>query len=91
MFLLWSYSYTYRNRSKEGYFIVEDFKDKIVTLEDLKQLILVIWSKFKDKYQRTFVFRVLCVAKEYDQPLLQQESLERQMTEELKKILKSIY
>jgi hypothetical protein len=79
------YSLDLALKTKEGYFIVKDFKDKIVTLEDLKQLILVISNKFKDKYQRTFVFRVLCVAKEYDQPLLQQESLERQMTEELKK------
>lgn len=65
--------------TKEGYFIVKDFKDKVVTLEELKQLIKII-GKIKDGN----IFRIICVAKEYDKSLLQQESLERQITKELK-------
>jgi hypothetical protein len=68
----------------KGYFIVNDFKDKVIRLEDLSHLAEVIRRKFKDKYQRTHVFRVICVAREYDQSFLQHESLEYQMKEKLK-------
>lgn len=67
-----------------GYFIVKDFKDKIVTTDDLKDLVKIISSKFKNKYRRTDVFRCICVAKNYDQSFFDRESLELQMTQQLK-------
>ena len=79
-----SYSLDLALRTLSGYFIVKDFGDKVVTLEDLKQLIEVVRRKFKDKYQRTFVYRVICVAKKYDQPFLQRESLEHYMAKSLR-------
>jgi hypothetical protein len=51
-------------RTMKGYFIVKDFKDKVVTEQDLKEFLHVIRSKFKDKYQRSFVLRVIFVAQE---------------------------
>jgi hypothetical protein len=68
----------------KGYFIVKDFKEKVVTREDLKQLSEIIRSRFKDKYQRTNVLRAICVAKKYDPILMERESLERKIGEELK-------
>jgi hypothetical protein len=69
----------------KGYFIIKDFKDKVVSFEDLKQLTDIAGKKFKDiVYRETKVFRILCVAKEYDQRLMQQDTLERLMTKELK-------
>ena len=81
-----SYSFDLALRTDKGYFIVKDFKDKIVTFDDLKQLVQLIRGKFKDKYQRTHVFRVICVTKEYDQSF--KESLEQQMTRELSSNIK---
>jgi hypothetical protein len=78
-----SYTFDLALKTTKGYFIVKDFKGKVATLDDLKQLVDVICKKFKDKYQRTFVFRVICVAEEYDKLFLEQESLEKQMTEKL--------
>jgi hypothetical protein len=68
-------------KTEDGYFIVKDFNDKVFTLEDLKQLVQIIRTKFKDKYQRPFIFRVLCVAKVYDGSFLNTETLEKQMKE----------
>jgi hypothetical protein len=52
----------------------------------LKQLRDVAVNKFKPRssFRGTDIIRILCVAKEYDQRLMQQETLERLMTEELK-------
>jgi hypothetical protein len=79
-----SYSLDLALKTTEGYFIVKDFKDKVVTLEDLKQLVKIIRGRFKDKYQRTNVGRVICVAKQYDQSFLQQESLGDLMEDKLR-------
>jgi len=71
-------------RTIKDYFIVNDFKEAVVTFDNLNHLAQRISSKFKDKYQRTHVFRLICVAREYDQSFLQHESLEHQMKEKLK-------
>jgi hypothetical protein len=70
----------------DGYFIIKDFKDKVVTSQDLKQLRDVAVSKFKDRssFRGTEIIRILCVAKEYDQSLMQRETLELLTTKELK-------
>ena len=71
-------------KTEVGYFIVKDFGNEIVSIENLRELIDVVSSKFKDKYQRTYVFRLVCVAKEYSQPFLEVNSLEDLMTKQLK-------
>jgi hypothetical protein len=58
----------------EGLFIVKGFQDIVVTLNDLNQLSRLINSHFKKK-----IFRVICVAKEFDQSFFDKELLERQM------------
>jgi hypothetical protein len=65
-------------KSKEGYFIVKDFKDKIVTFKDLKQFINLVLLKFPND-----IFRIVCVSTQYDTPFFQQEWLEQKMTREL--------
>jgi hypothetical protein len=73
-----SYSVDLALNTKHGYFIVKDFKDKIVTLNDLKMLVELIRHKFKNK-----IFRTICVSRKYDKSFLQTDSLEHQMTKEL--------
>lgn len=65
-------------KTDEGYFIVKDFKDQIVAPEDLRQLTRIVKEKF------TRIFRVICVAKAYDESFLNKVTLEKQMTKELK-------
>jgi hypothetical protein len=74
-----SYSVDLALNTKVGYFIVKDFKDTIVTLKDLKLFVELIQRKFKNK-----IFRTMCVARKYDRPFLQTDSLEHMMTKELK-------
>jgi hypothetical protein len=62
-----------------GLFIIKDFKDNVVKLNDLKQLLEVIDSAFKRE-----IFRTICVAKRYDHPFLDRESLESLMEKNLK-------
>jgi hypothetical protein len=74
----------------DGYFIVKDFKDRIVTLEDMNYLIKIISLKFSFSVSTISIrrpkdiFRVICVAKTYDAPFLNRDSLEKLMTAELK-------
>jgi hypothetical protein len=65
-------------KTQHGYFIVKDFKDKVVTLEDLQQLEEALSNEFGNN-----VFRIICVARKYHPIFLNVESLERQMTKEL--------
>ena len=65
-------------KTDEGYFIVKDFKDKIVTPEDLRLLTRIM----KDKFAR--VFRVICVGKAYDESFLNRATLEKEMTKDMK-------
>jgi hypothetical protein len=71
-------------RTLEGYFIVKDFGDNVVTVDNLKELIMTISNKFRDKYWRLNVFRIIVVARDYDQPFLNRESLEQIINSELK-------
>jgi hypothetical protein len=64
-------------KTEKGYFVVKDFKDKIVTLEDLKELTKSVQQHFRH------IFRVLCIARQYDGSL-QGESLEHSILTELK-------
>ena len=71
-------------KTVKGYFVVKDFSNKVVTNKDLQELIGLIRAKFRDKYQRMYVHRVVCVAKQYDQSFLQRQTLEEKMTNEIK-------
>lgn len=71
-------------RTERGYFIVKVFKDKIVTIDDIKQLIQIVTGKFKDKYGRHFIFRLICVAKKYEEQFNNRSSLEQLMVNEIK-------
>jgi hypothetical protein len=73
-----SYSVDLALKTEHGYFIVKDFKDKLVTIDDLKQLVEIVRNKFGSN-----VFRIVCVARKYHPIFLSGESLERQMTKEL--------
>lgn len=57
----------------------QDFKDSIVKFDDLNQLMKIIDNGFYHE-----IFRVICVAKHYDQPFLDRESLETLMKKDLK-------
>jgi hypothetical protein len=70
------YSVDLALRTPDGYFIVKDFKDKVVSPEELRHLVKILGHKFKD------IFRVICVARAYDEVLLNTETLEKQMTEQ---------
>jgi hypothetical protein len=65
-------------KTKYGYFIIKDFGDIVVTFDDLKRLIQLVGVRFSNE-----IFRVICVAKEYDSPFFQPEWLEKNMTNEL--------
>ena len=46
-----SYAVDLGLKTEVGYFIVKDFGNEIVSIENLRELIDVVSSKFKDKYQ----------------------------------------
>jgi hypothetical protein len=74
-------------KTEEGYFIVKDFKDKAVSVGELKDLIRILTRKFRVVTEippRIDIFRVICVAKTYDDPFINRETLEKLMTQELK-------
>jgi hypothetical protein len=75
----YSFDLVLKNKALEGYFIVKDFRDKVVTLGDLQEMVKVIHKEFGNK-----IFRTICVAKRYDQSFFESESLEKHMTQELK-------
>jgi hypothetical protein len=71
-------------KTLEGYFIVKNFGDSSISVDNLKELIMIISGEFRNKYGRLDVFRVIVVARDYDQPFLNRESLEQMMNGELK-------
>ena len=79
------YSFDIVVTTVDGDFIIKDFKDRVVTPEDLKELRDVASSNFKSRlsFRGTNIIRILCVAREYDQRLMQPEMLEQLMTNEL--------
>jgi hypothetical protein len=81
------YSVELALRTSDGYFIVKEFKDKVVSLEDLKHLVKLLSRKFRDIDAippSVDIFRVIVVAKAYDESFLNRETLEKRMTTELK-------
>ena len=62
-----------------GLFIIKDFKDAVVGLNDIKQLMKIIDDEF---YQ--VIFRIICVAKHYEQSFLDRQPLETSMEKNLK-------
>jgi hypothetical protein len=79
------YSVDLALRIPDGYFIVKDFKDKVVSFEDLKYLVKILNREFREMGlppRRVNIFRLICVAKAYDESFLNVIS-ERLMTEEL--------
>ena len=71
-------------KTSNGYFIVNDFGDTKVSLEHLLELKQNIEHMFRDKYLRPNVLRVICVAKSYDEELMNEESMAKIMKENLK-------
>ena len=82
------YTFDFALKTDDGYFIIKDFQDKIVNIDDIKQLIDKAKSKFKNKYQLTHILRILIVAKNYDKSFHERKSLEEIMTKEIKSKLK---
>lgn len=79
------YSVDLALRTPDGYFIVKDFKDKVMSFEELGYLIKILSRKFRDKDAippRIDIFRVICVAKAYDESFQNMYILEKQMTKE---------
>lgn len=74
-------------KTKVGYFIVKDFGNRIVTIEDINQLIATC-QKLKGKTPTRNIFRVICVAKNYDEKFLERESLEGLMNQLLQSHIK---
>lgn len=74
-----SYTLDLALNTPEGYFIVKDFGDKMVTLKDIEQLIDVVMKLVYHISHSDSVLRIICVGKEYDKSFMQRESLEQQM------------
>jgi hypothetical protein len=77
-------------KTLEGYFIVKDFNENILTVDELKNYIKVLDNKINTqkilqntKLIDSKIFRLIFVAKHYDQQFLERESLERIMTDEI--------
>ena len=83
-----NYSVDIALKTLEGYFIVKDFKDHIVTLQDLEYLLNITSHKFRNKRLRSNIFRIIVVARDYDQSFLMRVSLEQIMKRLAKKNLK---
>ena len=82
------YSFDFALKTERGYFIIKNFHDKIVNIDDIQLLAQKAKSKFKDKYMRTHIFRILIVAKNYDELFLNSESLERIMIQKVDTTIK---
>jgi hypothetical protein len=77
-------------KTPEGHFVVKDFKDSVVTVDVLRELIERLSRKFRIIQSippRTNIFRVICVGKTYDQRFLD-GGLEKLMKRELKRNFK---
>jgi hypothetical protein len=74
-------------KTKVGYFIVKDFDNKVVTFENIDMLIAAC-RKLRGRTPDRSIFRIICVAEQYDEKLLDRESLERSMTEKIPSNLK---
>ena len=78
-------------KTLEGYFIVKDLNENILTVDELKNFIKVLDNKINTqkilqntKLIDSKIFRLIFVSKHYDQQFLERESLERIMTKDTK-------
>jgi hypothetical protein len=75
-----SYTLDVALKTINGYFIIKDFKEKAVTTEELNQLKDVVnGRKFRDRYYRLNVFRVICIGRNYDNSFFDGKSLEQKI------------
>lgn len=84
-----SYSLDLALKTPEGYFIVKSFE--VVTPEELRHLISFLSHKFRKITEippKVDIFRVICIAKDYDRTFLNRETLEKLMEKDLKSSLK---
>ena len=82
------YSFDFSFKTNHGYFIIKNFDDKIVTIDDIKQLIHKAKDRFKNKYWRIHISRILIVAKNYEKSFHDTKTLEEIMIGEIKYNLK---
>ena len=68
--------------------MVKHFKKKVAMFEDQQYLLKILLGRFRTKLQRTNIFHIMYVAKNYNASLPDRESLERLMTRELNENLK---
>jgi uncharacterized membrane protein (DUF485 family) len=66
-------------KTKAGYFVVKDFGNRVVTTEDLQQLLTICSNKLRGKTPAKNIFRIISVAENYDDNFLDRESLEKLM------------
>jgi hypothetical protein len=74
-----NYSVDVALNTLEGYFIVKDFKDHVVTMNDLEYLLKIARHKFRNRRLQPNIFRIIVVAKNYEESFLNRESLEQIM------------
>ena len=77
------YSFDFALKTGRGYFIIKNFQEEFVKIDEIKLLVQKSKSKFKDKQMRQHIFRILIVSKNYDELFLNRESLERIMMQEI--------
>jgi hypothetical protein len=83
-----SYSFDLVLKTLRGYYVVKDFSNEIVTVEHVRKMTRIVSRGFKDKFQRTFVFRAVCIAKEYESAFMNRQSLEMLMNEQVRTNIK---
>ena len=82
------YLFDFAFKTNHGYFIIKNFYDKVVTVDDILQLIQKAKDSFKNKIGHVDISRILIVAKDYEKVFLDRETLENLMMEEIKTNLK---
>jgi len=90
-YIVKSYPLDLALKTKNGYFIVKDFGDKIVTLKDIRQLIDAARKLASGRLIKSDVLRIICIGKEYDKSFLQRESLKQLMKKEVIPLYKRFY
>ena len=83
-----SYSFDLVLKTLRGYYVVKDFDNEIVTADQIQKMIKIVSRGFRDKFQKTFVFRAVCVAKEYESQFMNPQSLETLMLEQARPNIK---
>jgi hypothetical protein len=76
-----SYNLDLIQETKVGYFVVKDFENTVVRREDIEKL-LTVCNRLR-KTPAKSIFRIICVAKNYDENFLKRESLEKLMINDI--------